>query len=115
MKNQSVRKHFYKSILASLLLLALTLTPIAGSLAAEYSTVINPYNSKNVNVRDGVEGNVITSYPVGTPVEILAHGTWMYVKIKGTTGYIHADFINLRNVTTTPQATNDEYLYVNTA
>lgn len=115
MKNQPVRKSIYKSILASLLLLALTLTPIAGSLAAEYSTVINPLSNKSVNLRDGVEGNVIASYPAGTPVEILSHGTWMYVKIQGRTGYMHADFINLRNITTTPQGTKDEYLYVNTA
>lgn len=119
MTDHLVRKASYKRTIAALLLLVLALAPMTGTLAAaEYSTVINPYNSKNVNLREapGDDAKVLASYPVGTPLEILAHGTWMRVHIQGRTGYMHADFVNLRNIASTPSkpATKDEYLYVNT-
>ncbi len=53
-------------------------------------------NGKSVNLRNGpsLSNSVVNSYPPGTPVTILTPGTiWHFVKIKGSYGYMMAQFI----------------------
>ncbi len=56
-------------------------------------------NGKSVNLRSGpsLKFSVINSYAPGTPVTILTPGTiWHFVKIKGSYGYMMAQFIITR-------------------
>ena len=52
-------------------------------------------NTRGLNLRDKPNGNIITSYPRGTALTVLAtEGAWSKVNVQGTVGYMSSQWLS---------------------
>ncbi|WP_368488622.1 SH3 domain-containing protein [Clostridium sp. BJN0013] len=58
--------------------------------------------SSTLNLRSAPQGNIISSLPNGTAVNILeSNGSWYKVSVNGTTGYVYSSYISTSQTVTT--------------
>lgn len=92
-KTFSLRKA--RRTLVLLLLVAMMIPALASATVAYVNT-----SSTGLNLRDApsTNGNIITSFPRGTQVDIMqTYGAWAYVRVNGTVGYMNNSYLTVSN------------------
>lgn len=103
MKNKTFSLRKARKALALLLLVAMMLPALASAATAYVNT---SYSGLNLRDAPSTSGNIITSFPRGTQVQVLrTYGGWAYVSVGGYVGYMSNSYLTSVN----PSAASNPY------